>query len=77
MQVKVWDVDLYVSHDVAKAQGGSTTQSQMFEYHVSTSPTPPPSDLVMWNLRRAVSEPSAIVLRVLGLSVMLVFRRGK
>lgn len=79
MQVRVWDHTLFASYDAAKAGGGIYGQSDTFEYRISTSPTPPPSDLVMANLRRfeLVPEPSVIALGVLGLGSLLLFRRRK
>jgi hypothetical protein len=79
LQVRVWDHTLFATYDLAKAGGGITGQSGSFSYTISTSPTPPPSDLVMANLRRfdLVPEPSTIALGVLGLGSLLLFRRKK
>lgn len=79
LQVRVWDSSLFATYDLAKAGGGITGQSAAFSYTISTSPTPPPSDLVMAGLRRfeLVPEPSTIALGVLGLGSLLFFRRKK
>jgi hypothetical protein len=79
LQVRVWDVVQFASYDLAKAGGGITGQSAAFAHTLSSSPTPPPSDLVMNGLRSfaLVPEPSTIALGVLGLGSLLLFRRRK
>src|SRR5688572_12968094 len=47
LQVRVWDINLYANYDLAKAAGSRVGQSTAFAYTTSSSPTPPPSDLVM------------------------------
>jgi len=79
LQVRVWDIATFANYDLAKAGGGITGQSDAFAYTTSSSPTPPPSDLVMNNLRAfaLVPEPSTIALGLLGLGSLLLFRRRK
>jgi len=79
MQVRVWDTTSGANYDSALANGGITGQSSVFTYTTSSSPTPPPSDLVLLNLRAfaLVPEPSTIALGVLGLGSLLLFRRRK
>ena len=79
MQVRVWDITAGADYASAKAFGGITGESLRFTYTTSSSPTPPPSDLVLLNLRAfaLVPEPSTIALGVLGLGSLLLFRRRK
>ena len=80
MQVRVWDHTRFVTYADAVAGGGVTGESLRFTYTTSSSPTPPPSDLVLLNLRAFalnVPEPSTIALGVLGLGSLLLFRRRK
>jgi len=79
LQVRVWDISLFANYGLAVNAGGITGASDPFQYRISTSPTPPPSDLVMLNLRsfQVVPEPSTIALGVLGLGSLLLFRRKK
>jgi hypothetical protein len=79
MQIRVWDTAAGANYDSALVNGGKTGKSAIFSYTTSSSPTPPPSDLVLLNLRAfaLVPEPSTIALGVLGLGSLLLFRRRK
>jgi hypothetical protein len=58
--------------------GALLGSSDPFAFTPSTSPTPPPSDLLMSSFRGfVVPEPSTIALGVLGLGALLLFRRRK
>jgi len=79
LQVRVWDLSLFATYDLAVAGHGYTGHSDAFSYTVPAAGSLPSASF-MTGLNAfdvGVPEPSTIVLGALGLASLLFLRRRK